>query len=240
MQTKETAMRTEIKRILVFAALAIGAGQGWTGTFSTPVLVDATCRSRHWQAVCTNEVALRLNWPSGSTQAKLEIAGMNGSLATNVDSTVSNVVWRAFASDAPATEDVYDLTLTFYTNGTAVAEVQSGRVAVVKGAFGAAQVDAVAASRSWSKVKTNAVIPYDALWAADGTNAVSSQLVIAKTDGAVQTNVCTDTSGYMGWKIKNSGWSYGTFDLALSFAGTTNVWTAELTRPMDGTMVRMQ
>ena len=233
-------MRTEVKRILILAALAVGAGQGWAGTVSSPVLVDATCRSRHWQAVCTNEVALRLNWPSGSTQAKLEIAGMNGSLATNVNSTVSNVVWRAFASDAPATEDVYDLTLTFYTNGMAVAEVQSGRVAVVKGAFGATPVNAVSDSPAWSRVKTDAVIPYDALWAADGTNAVSSQLVIAKTGGAVQTNAFVDASGYMGWKIRNSGWGYGTFDLALAFAGTTNVWTAEVTRPLDGTMVRMQ
>jgi len=234
------SMRTGIKRILVFAALAVGTGPIQAVTVSSPVRVDATCRSRHWQAVCTNEVALRLNWPSGSTQAKLEIAGMDGAFATNVTSEVSNVLWRAFASDAPATEDVYDLTLTFYTNGMTVAEVQSGRVAVVNGAFGAAQVDAVADSRSWTKVKANAVIPYDAMWAVDGTNAVVSQLVIAKATGVVQTNAFADASGYMGWKLRNSGWGYGAFGLGLTFSGVTNEWTAELTRLMGGTIIRMQ
>jgi len=240
MQMKEAAMRMEMKRILVLAALAVGTGQGWAGTFSSPVLVDATCRNWHWQAVCTNEVALRLNWPSGSTQAKLEIAGMSGTFETNVTAAVSNVFWRTFASVSPAVEDVYDLTLAFYTNGMAVTEVQSGRVAVVKGAFGATPVDAVAASRSWPKAKANAVIPYDAMWAVDGTNAVSSQLVIAKAGGAVQSNAFADASGYMGWKIRNGGWGYGTFVLGLTFSGVTNEWTAEVTRLMDGTIIRMR
>ncbi len=233
-------MRTKIKRILLLTALAAGAGPGWGETVSSPVLVDATGHSRHWQTVCTNEISLQLNWPTGSTQAKIEIEGMAGSLETNVASTVSNVLWQAFASDTPTTEDVYDLTLTFYTNGTMVAEVQSGRVAVVKGAFGATSVDAVADSRSWSKVKMDAVIPYDARWAEAGTNAVASQIVIAKMSGAVQTNAFADTAGYLGWKLRNSGWGYGTFDLTLSFAGMTNAWIAEVMRPMDGTILKMQ
>jgi hypothetical protein len=164
---------------------------------------------------------------------------MNSSFATNLTSVTSNVLWQAFVSDTPAPEDVYDLTLTFYTNGVGMAEVMTARVAVVKGAFGGTQVNADADSTAWSKVKANAVIPYDALWTGN-TNAASPQIVIAKVGGAMQTNVLADVSGYMGWAIRNSGWGYGTFDLSLTFGGVTNEWTAELLRPLDGTMVKMR
>jgi len=84
------------------------------------------------------------------------------------------------------------------------------------------------------------VIPYDASYSETATNAVSTQLVIAKQGGAVQTNVFADVAGYYGWKIKRSNWGYGTFDLALAFPGMTNVWTAELIRPMDGLIFEMR
>jgi hypothetical protein len=84
-------------------------------------------------------------------------------------------------------------------------------------------------------------LPYDAGWAEDATNAVAGQLVIAKEGGATQTCALTDAAGYFGWQLVRSGWGYGTFDLALSFPdATTNVWSAALTRPLGGTMVRMQ
>ncbi len=233
-------MQTGIKRGFLLSAIAAGVGLGWAGTFSSAVLVDATNRDRHWQTVCTNEISLRLDWPSESTRASLAIEGMNASFGTNVTSAVSNVLWRAFASGVPSSEDVYDLTLTFYTNGTMVADVQSGRVAVVKGAFGSVSVDAVAGSRSWWKIASSAVIPYDALWAENGTNVSASQIVIAKSGGGIQTNAFADASGYWGWKLRNSGWGYGTFGLTLTFANVTNAWTADVFRPLDGTTVSVR
>ncbi len=84
------------------------------------------------------------------------------------------------------------------------------------------------------------MIPYDAGWDESTAAATSSQLVIAKTDGATQTNAFANAAGYAGWKIRKGGWGYGTFDLALSFPGTTDAWMAELTRLMDGTMIIMR
>lgn len=115
----------------------------------------------------------------------------------------------------------------------------TARMAVLKGAFGGTPVNAVTDSGAWAKVKENAVIPYDAMWTMSA-NAVSSQIVIAKTGGPVQTNVFDDVSGYMGWMIRRSGWGYGTFDLLLTFGGVTNAWTAELVRLMDGTAVSIR
>ncbi len=174
-------------------ALVLAGHMVWAD-LSSPIVVDSDMRSSHWATVFTNAVPLTWQWPSESTQAKLEIVGMNCSFETNLTSAVSNMSWQAFASDTPAVEDVYRLTLTFYTNGTQAAEVMTARLAVVKGAFGGTSVDAVANSAAWAKVKENVVVPYDAAWTLS-TNAVSSQIVVAKTSGPVQTNVFDDVSG---------------------------------------------
>ena len=80
-----------------------------------------------------------------------------------------------------------------------------------------------------------------ALLVVAATNSVTAQLVIAKTGGAVQTNLFTDAAGYTGWKARNGGWGYGTFLLTLAFPNTgTDALTAGLFRPLDGTMIRMQ
>lgn len=207
---------------------------------SDPVLVDATSRAKHWETVFTNTVPLRWNWVTNAVSANLDIEGMNTSFTTNVTKTVSNVVWRAFASAAPSSEDLYMLTLTFFDNNQTVVGVQTARLAVVTGAFAGTAVNAFAASQGWTNVKENTVFPYDAFWSVSGTNAAAAQVVIAKISSASQTNVFPDTTGYFGWKIRNSGWGYGTFDLTLSFIGITNVWSAELARFLDGTSVRIK
>jgi len=216
------------------AALGL-AGTSVFATLSDAVFVDATCRAKHWETVFTNEVPLRWNWATNAESATLGIVGMNGSFSTNVTTEVSNVVWQAFSSATPSAEDVYDLTLTFFNGSRAVIGVQTARLAVVIGAFGGTAVNAVAAGTAWSTVKDNAVLPYDALWSSSGTNATCAQVMIAKIGGVSQTNAFSDTAGYYGWKIRRGGWGYGTFDLKLTFAGMTNVWTAELTRLLDGT-----
>ena len=207
---------------------------------SVPVLVDSDLRSAHWMTAFTNVIPLAWGWNTNATSARLDIAGMGGTFTTNVTGGASNILWRAFASDVPSSEDVYTLTLTVYEGGDTVVEVVTSRLAVVKGAFGATAVNAVSNSPAWSKVKSDVVIPYDAYWSEGATNAASSQLVIAKTGGEVQTNAFANVAGYTGWKIRNGGWGYGTFGLTLSFLGTTNVWMAEVARPMDGTAVSVK
>ena len=43
--------------------------------------------------------------------------------------------------------------------------------------------------------------------------------------------------GYFGWKIKNSGWGYGMFALALTFPSKEGVDDATLTRVLDRSMI---
>jgi len=222
------AAATELMATTIFAAL------------SDPVLVDATSRAKHWETVFTNTVPLRWNWVTNAESATLDIEGMNTSFTTNVTMAVSNVVWHVFESASPSSEELYALSLTFFDHNQAVVGVQTARLAVVTGAFGGTAVNAVAASRDWTNVKANKVFPYDALWTVSGTNAAAAQVVIAKIGGASQTNVFPDTTGYFGWKIRNSGWGYGTFDLTLSFVGITNMWSAELMRALDGTTVSVK
>jgi len=223
---------------MVLAAAAMVMGAETAGAASPPIMVNTSpVYGRHWMTVFTNDINLVWDWSTNAAKARLDIAGMNGSFTTNfTKETASNYLWRAFASGVPAAEDVYNLTLTFYTAGDVLVEAMTSRLAVVTGAFGAASVNADTNSPAWSKVKTNVVIPYDAAFATAATNAVTAQLVIAQENGNVQTNAFADASGYAGWKIKNNGWGYGTFDLTLTFPGTgANALTAELMRPLDGT-----
>ena len=231
---------TKVAAVLTAATAMMGAGTSLA--FSDPVLVQTSpCINRHWSTVYTNEVPLRWNWTANAVRAELEIAGKNGTVTTNFSTAVSNWIWRAFASSSPSAEDVYDLKLIFYSGSGMAVGVLTSRLAVVVSAFGETAVDPGPSTREWAMVKNNVVIPYDATWTAATADATRSQFVIAKVGGALQTNALADASGYCGWKIRHSDWGYGTFNLALTFPGTvTNGWDAALTRPMDGTMIRMQ
>jgi hypothetical protein len=222
-------------------AAAVMMGAGTTGATSVPIQIETSPGfSRHWHTVFTNEVGLKWDWFASATRAELEINGMNGSFATNFALVTSNYLWRAFAPRAPSTEDVYDLRLTFYNGSQVVGDVLTSRLAVVTGAFGKAMVNPGPSDRKWTMVRENSVIPYDASWVAATVDAADSRLVIAKVGGATQTNAFTDAAGYYGWKLMNSGWGYGTFNLALTFPGMVGEWDATVTRPMDGTLIRMQ
>jgi hypothetical protein len=141
----------------------------------------------------------------------------------------------------PSVEDAYALTLTFKNSGRAVVGALTSQLSVVTGAFGETPVNPALSDPKWIKVKDNVLIPYDTGWTEATAAAASSRLVIAKVGGAAQTNALADAVGYFGWKLKHGDWGYGTFNLTLAFPGTvTNVWDAALTRPMDGTMIRMQ
>ena len=233
-------MRGMIKTATLVIAAVVVSGTEAFATQSPPVPVDAGCRNRHWATVFTNEVSLRWNWSTNASRARLDIAGMNGTFATNFTTSVSNYLWRVFPSDTPSAEDVCDLTLTFYASDNAVVGALTSKLAVVKGAFGAAAVNAVSSSPAWTKVRENVVIPYDAAWSALPTNAVTTEFVIAKEGGAVQTNTFADVAGYFGWRICHSAWGYGVFDLSLTFSGMTNEWAAVLERPLDGFMMKVR
>jgi len=207
---------------------------------STPVLVDAAYRSKHWMTIYTNAVPLTWDWNASAAKATLAISGMNGTFTTNFTDVTSNHLWQVSEASVPTTEDVYTLTLTFYSGADTVVDAQTSRLAVVTGSFGLTPVNPVVNSRAWSRVRTNVVIPYDASWTEAATNAASARFVVAKENGAAQTNAFENVAGYTGWQLVHSDWGYGVFDLTLSYPGATNVWAAVLTRPMDGTLVRLQ
>jgi hypothetical protein len=69
-----------------------------------------------------------------------------------------------FSSDVPSAEDVYDLRLTFYGGGDAVVGALTSRLAVVTGAFGAGGGRSGPSDRKWTRLRSSAVIPYDACW----------------------------------------------------------------------------
>lgn len=232
--------RDKTTRIVTVLAVAFLTKMGALGEASQPILVDSDLQGSHWTTAFTNAVPLAWNWSADTTRVELGITGMSGSFATNFTAVTSNYLWQAFASDVPAAEDVYTLTLTRYTNGNTVAEVLTSRLAVVRGAFGETAVNSVSNSPAWSKVKGNVVLPYDAAFAEGAANAATAQLVIKKENGRVETNTFTEVAGYAGWQLVNSDWGYGTFDLALTFPGTAaGTLTAELTRSMGGTMVKL-
>jgi len=220
---------------------AVMMGVGTTGATSVPIQIETSPGfSRHWHTVFTNEVGLKWEWCAGATHAELDIRGMNASFATNFAGVTSNYLWRAFTTSSPSVEDVYDLHLTFYNGSDAVVGTLTSRLAVMTAAFGKSAVIPSTAASGWTKVRNDVVIPYDATWAAATANAASSRLVIAKVGGSTQTNAMPDAAGYYGWKLKNSGWGYGTFNLALTFPGMAGEWDATVTRPVDGIMIRVR
>lgn len=220
------------------AAAVMTVPSAWAVS-SDSVFVDGTSEAKHWETVFTNSVPLRWNWATNAIRAELTITGMTGTLTTNFTRIASNYMWRAFQTDVPSSEDVYDLTLKFFDNGEVLVEAWTSRLAVVTGAFNGAAVDTVETSRTWPKVKATAIVPYDAAWTGT-SNAVGPQVVIAKVGGTVQTNVFGSTSGYYGWKLRNNGWGYGTFNLTLSFANVANIYEAEVTRSLDVTLISVK
>jgi hypothetical protein len=227
---------TSAAAILTAAVVTMSAPM--VGAASEPVpLFVAPQLNRGWSTVFTNEIPLQWNWNTNAARAQLDIVGMNGSVSTNFFELTTNWLWRAFASAAPAAEDVYALTLTFYSGAETVVGAQTSRLAVIQGAFGEASLDPGPSDRTWTRVRENSVIPYDAGWAEATASAKAGQLVIEKAGGLMQTNALSAASGFFGWKVKRSDWGYGTFDLALSFPETvTNVWDATLVRVPEGFM----
>ena len=237
---KESDMKTT-QAVAVFAAAMMTTGAETAAAYSEAVPVYfAPHLNRHWTTAFTNEVPLQWRWPAAAVSATLAVEGMNGAFTTNFTEVTSGCVWQAFPGVAPASEDVYTLTLTFRDAGGLVVHTQEARLAVVAGSFGAAAVDTGPSARGWGKAEETVVTP-DAAGRAEATSeATASQLVIAKESGVSQTNLLADASGYFGWKLKNGGWGSGAFGLSLTFPGTAGEWTAALTYVSGGTILSVR
>jgi len=218
----------------------LGCAVAARASFLPPVLVDAHPASVHWATVFTNAVLLRWDWPENAADAVLEIDGMaEESKSVTFQRGESEFLWALFDGTTPTTEDVYELRMTFRTDGSEVCAVQTARLAVVHGAFGPVRIDANTSDKAWVALKQDVVVPYAPgdVGAADSA-ADSAQLVISKLGGSVQTNRLDDAVGYYGWKLTGSAWGYGTFDVELSFPETPlDMRTARLTRWPEGMMI---
>ncbi|MDA3923661.1 MAG: hypothetical protein PF904_03065 [Kiritimatiellae bacterium] len=204
---------------------------------SAPVQVYfSPLKNRMWSTVYTNTVLLEWEWPSEATSAQLEITGMNSSSIIDFTELTTNYFWQAFSGSAPNSEDLYNLSLAFFSYDDDLNETLHSELAVVKGAFGSATVDFGPSDRRWGKVRDNVVIPYDAAWYATTACASNSLLTISKRGGLLESNPLADASGWLGWKVKNGVWGYGTFDLVSAFPGFEDEWTATLVRMRDGTV----
>lgn len=233
------SMNTKNAAAVLAAAASITLGVETVWSVSTPVKVNtAPTENRLWETIYTNDVNLAWHWPDDAASVSLMISGMEGTvLTTNFAAGVSSYQWQVFPTDKPAEEDIYDLILTFYDDSSMVLDIQSSRLAAVAGAFGGISVDTGPSDSKWSKVRGNVVLPYDAAWKETTTYATSAQLVIDKQDGSVQSNMLSEASGYFGWKLKNSEWGYGAFDLSLNFPGTEDGWNATLQRVPEGSII---
>jgi len=239
---ERTKMKKSTGATAVLAAAVVTLGTGVGSATSESVLVDTSpVHNRRWMTVYTNEVPLSWDWMDRASHAKFAISGMNSAFATNFTGITTNWLWRAFASDKPSSEDVYELSLVFYDNGDTIVGSLTSRLAVVKSAFGGGPVDPRPVSTRWQRIKTNVVLPYDADWTEASSGAERGQVVIAKVGGTIQTNALPDGGGYFGWQFVQRGWGYGTFNLALSFPETvTNEWDATLVRLPDGVMISVK
>lgn len=209
---------------------------------SSPVIVNCDAMSGRWMTVFTNKVTLSWDWDQGlTTGVELKVQGMRSAFTTNFTQITSNYVWEVFSGDAPEDDDVFDLVLTLYTNDNQVAEIHTARLAVLTGAFGITVVKPELVTAAWSKITDNAVLPYEPSYAEDAVAATYARIVIDKDDGPTQTNTMSDAAGYLGWKLVNNSWGYGDFNLALTFPDTqADAVTAWLTRPLEGTMIRLR
>jgi len=223
--------------ILTVAVVVLGVESSFA--FSEPVAVNTSqSQNRRWTTVLTNEVPLRWTWNENATSAELKILGMNTAFTTNFTEATTSYLWKAFSGNTPLTEDLYDLTLTFYNGSSEVVETLTSQLAVVKSAIGNTEVISTPESMPWPRISRNVVIPYDSGWLASNVAAEEGELTIARANNSMQETTVLDTpAGYFGWKVDRSSWGFGTFNLALSFTGIDGELNGTLVRIPQGTFI---
>ena len=119
--------------------------------------------SSFWNTATNNTMTVPIDYPAGATKATLQVDGLGYSCF------YSNITGPEYTFDLPAatspeTENVYDLTLSFYNeSGDSVAEPRTAKLGLVQGlspdAEGTTRCLAPSGSRVWNKVKGQAVLP---------------------------------------------------------------------------------
>ena len=119
--------------------------------------------SSFWNTATNNTMTVPIDYPAGATRATLQVSGIGHS------SSYANITGPEYTFDLPAatspeTENVYDLTLSFYNeSGDPVADPRTAKLGLVQGlapdAEGTTRCLAPAESKVWSKVKGRAVLP---------------------------------------------------------------------------------
>ncbi len=214
--------------------------EGASGTTSASVQIESSpCGDdRRWSTVFTNAVPLRWDWPLSATTAELEIVGMNSAAVTNFTPETSFYVWRPFTERVPSAEDIYTLGLTFYNSDNETVGLLSARLAVLTGSFGQTVVDLRPANQTAVFTKRNAIIPYDASWAAATAGASGSVLAVKTSRKVMQTNRFSGTSGYYGYKLNDFG--SGAFEWTLSFPEVEGAWDAKVSWSLGGMIMSVR
>jgi hypothetical protein len=191
--------------VVLAACRAFGAESARTRVMLVPEGDD-----RHWETVHGNEVALPLVWPQGATAAELTVAGMYGSLTTNLLPGLDVWVWQP-----PLTkEDLYELTLSF----VGATNVLAARLAVTRGAFGPLAVDTGDDAGRWCTLRGGGVlIPWDIAWMNPAPDAAEAELSI--TSAARSASLSAGAGGWFGLALARDRWGYGAFEVSLVFPG---------------------
>ncbi len=119
--------------------------------------------SSFWNTATNNTMTVPIDYPTGATRATLQVSGIGHS------SSYANITGPEYTFDLPAatspeTENVYDLTLSFYNeSGDPVADPRTAKLGLVQGlapdAEGTTRCLAPTGSKVWNKVNGKAVLP---------------------------------------------------------------------------------
>ncbi len=143
--------------------------------------------SSFWNTATNSTMSLPIDYPNGSTKAKLEVKGIG------YDKVYEGITSDSYelelpVPDSPQTENVYDLTLTF-DDGT----VRTAKLGLIQGLSpdteGATRCLAPAEGSVWNKVKYRAVLPIPY-----GTTSLLMQ-----TNGGEWKELDTGLNGAQGW-----------------------------------------
>lgn len=214
-------------------------GKGQTAGASAPISVDANLYSHHWLTIFNNEVPLTWEWPDNANTASLEIRGMNSLFTTNFITGETSFLWQPPMPTATS-EDIYDISLTFYSRTFEEVGLLESQLATLTGALTPAVIDAVPDSKSWSRVNGNPVISYDSTWSKTTAATPQNSLVVRKDDSIQQTISLPEHTGYFGWQLAGTGLGYGNFMLSLLFSSDGPQWDAELFRNPAATVLQIK
>ena len=119
--------------------------------------------SSFWNTATNNTMTVPIDYPAGAASAELSVRGV-GYQCVYKDITTAEYAFDLPAAVSPETENVYDLTLSFFNAiGEPVAEPRTARLGLIQGlspdAEGTTRCLAPSGSKVWNRVKGQAVLP---------------------------------------------------------------------------------